>query len=197
MGLTIYKINFSGKLDNYNNKDTLLFFKPESLKNLEIKNALWVDDDNVAIFSPITTSSIIDNQEPIYLAEDYKFVNEIKEFDKLSEEDTIYIRKNYDDYQLFSDFKDLEIIIPDHYSYTLNTFYGESGIIFPFYFELDEIISHDFESLYKFVNSKAKNTNLSISEIEIKYKDLIGLISRLTKGNSKWDDFFSKNNYKY
>ncbi|KAA0938967.1 histidine kinase [Psychrobacter sp. ANT_H59] len=193
----IYKINFSGKLDNYNNKDTLLFFKPESLKNLEIKNALWVDDDNVAIFSPITTSSIIDNQEPIYLAEDYKFVNEIKEFDKLSEEDTIYIRKNYDDYQLFSDFKDLEIIIPDHYSYTLNTFYGESGIIFPFYFELDEIISHDFESLYKFVNSKAKNTNLSISEIEIKYKDLIGLISRLTKGNSKWDDFFSKNNYKY
>ena len=36
-----------------------------------------------------------------------------------------------------------------------------------------------------------------LDEKEIKYKDLIGLISRLTKGNSKWDDFFSKNNYKY
>ena len=191
----IYKINFSGKLDNYNNNDTLLFCKPECFESIKIKNALWVDDDNVAIFSPITTSSIVENSDQIYLAEDYKFIDEIKEFDKLSKEDTIYIRPNYDDYHLFHNFKDLEIMIPEHHSYALRKSYEQRGIIFPFYFKSNEIIFHDLKLLCKFVKNKAINADVSISDIEMKYKSLIGYVKKLTRECPKWDKFFSNNDF--
>lgn len=191
----IYKINFSGKLDNYGNNDTLLFCKPECFESIKIKNALWVDDDNVAIFSPITTSSIVENSDQIYLAKDYKFIDEIKEFDKLSKEDTIYIRPNYDDYHLFHNFKDLEIMIPEHYSYALHKFYEQRGIIFPFYFKSNEIILHDLKLLCKFVKNKAINTDVSMSDIEMKYKSLTGYVKKLTRECPKWDKFFSNNDF--
>lgn len=191
----IYKINFSGKLDSYINNDTLLFCKPESFENFKIKNALWIDDDNVAIFSPVTTKSITENPDQIYLAKDYRFIDEIKKIDELSKEGTIYIQPNYDDYHLFHDFKDLEVMIPNYYSYTLYELSGKRGIIFPFYFKSNEIVFHDFKLLCKFVKSKALNKEISILDIEIKYKNLINYVKKVTREIPKWDEFFSNNNF--
>lgn len=191
----IYEIKFSGKLDNYHNSNILLIHKLGLVKNEKMNNALYIDDFSIALFSPITISSLTESQNPIYSSEDYKFTNEMKNFEKLSGEGTIYIKPNYSDYDLFYDFKDLEVSIPEHHSYNLDNFYVESGIIFPFYSEADEIRSHDLKSLYKFVKIKAVNTNLSMSDIEMKYKNIIDLVKELTREYPKWDNFFSNNDF--
>lgn len=194
-GFSVYKVVFSGNLDNYNNRDILFLYKKIVFNNTKFGPGLYIDDDNVAVFTPITKDSIEEEAAKLEIINEHKFVDRINKLDDFYEDGAIYINSNYDDYNLFYKFRDLEVIMPKHYSQSFDTFYEENGIIFPFYFESNEIISHNLDSLYNFVKNKAINTHLSISDIKMKYKGLIDLVKELTRDSPKWNDFFRNNDF--
>lgn len=195
-GFLVYSIRFSGQLDRFNFEKPLLFYKPDYFSDLKLDLAFYIDDLNIATFSPITKESLeTEVNNSIYTnVGSYNFIDKIKELDNkvnIPDNTVIYINKNHDDYYLFQDFKDLEVYISDHYDdYYLEDNYRQQGLIFPFYFDKDQIKSHSLKSLCEFVRIKSINSSLSIKDVENQYKNLINLIKNLVSDSPTWNEFF-------